>query len=131
MIRPHIGARVLYWGHEWDFSGHSNSDRLQRVNTTDEPLPMAATIINVHNDTVVALLVVDHMGGTHSRLKVEMVQPDAVAPADGAPYGEYLEQPMEDALMNPRAFLRRPATDNGLPAPDEAKPPVDNGGAAS
>lgn len=67
MIKPTIGRKVWYW---------PGVHGAATFNILDEKQPLDATVIYVHNDRSVNLLVVDHVGQTHDLRGVVLAQPE-------------------------------------------------------
>jgi len=76
MIQPTIGRKVWFWPVE----GHGH------MNCIDEQQPFDATVVFVHNDRLVNLIVVDHMGHVERVNKATLKQEE-----DPVPAGSYAE----------------------------------------
>lgn len=68
MIKPTVGRQVWFYPSKGDVD----------VERWDAGQPCAATIVFVHSDTVVNLLVLDHVGRAHMKSYVTLLQGDAV-----------------------------------------------------
>lgn len=67
MITPTVGRKVWYRPTEYDKSGPGG---MQAYGAQ----PCDATVVFVHGDRMVNLLVVDHNGNTHKRTSVTLMQ---------------------------------------------------------
>lgn len=74
MIKPTIGRKV------WFRPNGCGSLNGATLNNFDKDQPMDATIVCVHGDRMVNLLVVDHGGAPHMQRSVALRQPDEIAP---------------------------------------------------
>lgn len=86
VIAPTVGRKVWYWP--------SASDKTGPVPMTQQTgRPLDATVIAVHGDHMVNVLVTDVMGRQFPVLSCELVQPGETprANADGQVYGRYVE----------------------------------------
>lgn len=71
MIRPTIGRKVWFWPH----------GRFE-MNSLSEKQPLDATVVYVHNDRHVNLVVIDHLGHSHALNNVTLIQPEDDAQRD-------------------------------------------------
>lgn len=86
MIKPTIGRKVWYWPSASDKTGP-----VPMYQQTGQPLD--ATIIAVHGDRMVNVLVTDTMGRQFPVLSCELLQPgdEPRASVDGQIIGRYVE----------------------------------------
>lgn len=86
MIKPTVGRKVWYWP--------SASDKMGPVPMYQQAgQPLDATIIAVHGDRMVNVLVTDTMGRQFPVLSCELLQPgdEPRASVDGQIIGRYVE----------------------------------------
>ena len=90
MIKPTVGRKVWYWPSEYDLNGLGAmvAAHLQ---------PLDATVVCVHGDRMVNLVVFDANGNMHKCLSVTLVQE-----GDTKPEGRYCEwMPYQIAQAKP------------------------------
>lgn len=92
IISPTIGRKVWYWPSKYDKHigleyAASNSHTV--IEAHDHTQACDATVVYVHGDRMVNLLVVDHNGNMHKRTSVQFVQPDDEKPTAGG-YAEWM-----------------------------------------
>jgi len=78
-IKPTVGRKI--WFHP--SMNHSEMNQL-----SDQPLD--ATVIFVHDDTCINLLVIDHMGHPHFVSKAYLQQPGGESVSGGQSYAEWM-----------------------------------------
>lgn len=80
VITPTIGRRVWYWPSDYDQVDSASS----AINVCDPAQACDAGVVMVHGDRLVNLSVTDHLGHTHRRLSVVLIQEgDALPPGGG------------------------------------------------
>jgi hypothetical protein len=86
IITPTVGRKVWYWPSAIDKTGP-----VPMVQQTGQPLD--ATVIAVHGDRMVNVLVVDVMGRQFPVLSCDLLQPGEKprANAEGVVFGRYVE----------------------------------------
>lgn len=86
MIKPTVGRKVWYWP-----SANDKTGPVPMYQQADQPLD--ATIIAVHGDRMVNVLVTDVMGRQFPVLSCSLLQPGDQLPAyaDGQIIGRYVE----------------------------------------
>lgn len=82
MIKPTVGRKVWYRPSAWDKTGPGAMQA-----GTDAPLD--ATVVCVHGDRMVNLVVLDANGNMHKRPSVTLLQDDD-KPNEGASYAEWM-----------------------------------------
>lgn len=85
MIKPTVGRKVWYRPTAFDKSGPGGMHA-----ALDQPLD--ATVVYVHSDRMVNLLVVDHMGRSFPKTSVQLLQEGDTPPAvtGGGGYAEWM-----------------------------------------
>jgi hypothetical protein len=73
MIQPTVGRKVYFWP--------QGNDR-SLYNIIDATQPLDATILFVHGNECINILVIDHMGHPHFVDKANLVQPE-MSPVPG------------------------------------------------
>lgn len=79
IIKPTIGRKVWFW------PGPDHAE----MNVLNDEQPLDATVVFVHSDRMVNLLVIDHMGHDHREILVDLIQPDVERP--NPKYHEFCE----------------------------------------
>lgn len=89
MIKPTVGRKVWYWP-----SANDKTGPVPMYQQAGQPLD--ATIIAVHGDRMVNVLVTDTMGRQFPVLSCELLQPgdEPRASVDGHIIGRYVEFPI-------------------------------------
>lgn len=84
IIKPTVGRKV------WYYVGHNHPE----MNTLSYQ-PCDATVLYVHSDDCVNLLIVDHLGHQHFVDRAPLIQPDA--PIGAESYAEWPSPVIEKA----------------------------------
>lgn len=82
MIKTTVGRKVWYRPSKWDKTGPGAMQA-----GTDAPLD--ATVVAVHSDRLVNLVVFDANGNMHKRTSVTLLQDDD-KPVEGSSYAEWM-----------------------------------------
>lgn len=119
MITPTIGRKVWYRPSSSETSGGMNtaafgSGQLYQI---DPAQPMDATVVFVHNDRKVNLLVVDHLGKDRPRFDVTLLQGDETYHPVGG-YAEWMPYQQGQAKKDVPEFVRGGAVAQADAAPD-------------
>ena len=70
MTAPTVGRKVWFWP----------SEQESYMNVEDDTQPLDATVLFVHKDERINLLVVDHLGHTHPEMNVLLIQEGETKP---------------------------------------------------
>lgn len=81
-ITPTVGRKVWYRPSAYDKTGPGAMQQ-----ASDQPLD--STVVCVHSDTMVNLVVFDATGNMHKRTSVKLLQ-DGEAPFEGSAYAEWM-----------------------------------------
>lgn len=79
MTMPTVGRKVWFWP----------SENETFMNCIDHEQPFDATVLFVHNERSINLLVVDHRGHAHAQHSVALIQEGDAKPEDEA-YAEWM-----------------------------------------
>lgn len=83
IISPTVGRKVWYRPSEQDRGLTTESKTMSLMKVGNPSQPCDATVVYVHSDRMVNLMVLDHNGYPHQRWSVPMVQPGDEPPAAG------------------------------------------------
>ncbi len=83
IIKPSVGRKVWFWPESFGEWPKGMTVIPRGEDEQDGPQPLDATIVYVHNDRLVNLLVVDHAGAMFPIQNVQLIQPGDQACAAG------------------------------------------------